>query len=436
MPCSGTCDDADGFLSATASTETIARGVGGGRAWAAWLLASLFFFYAFAQRVAPSVMVEELMRDFAVGAAILGNLSAAYFYAYAALQIPIGLMLDRLGPRRLMTGGAALAGLGSLVFALSDSVLGAYGGRLLVGAGAAFSWVGALTVAVQWFPPQRFAALGGGTQAFGMAGAVFGQAPIGLVVGAYGWRGASLVLAVAGLALALALWFVARDRPMPAHGHGSLLSGLRIVVSNRQTWLSAVFGMAMVAPVVGFGGLWGVPYLTQTQGMSRAEAASLMSLLFIGWGVGAPLLGSLSDRLGKRRPPMALGAAIATLALLAVPLVAHSPLLLGALMMLQGFAASPMVVGVALSRESNPPQVSGTVLGFVNTFVVGSGALFQPLIGILLDLQWDGRMVDGARVYSAHAYHLALSVLPVIVAIGCAAALLSRDIARERPAAG
>ncbi len=414
------------------TAATGAEGAAGGRAWAAWLLASVFFFYAFAQRVAPSVMVEDLMRDFAVGAAILGNLSAAYFYAYAALQVPIGLMVDRLGPRRLMTGGAAVAGIGSLVFALSESVPGAYAGRLLVGAGAAFSWVGALTVAVQWFRPQRFAVLGGGTQAFGMAGAVFGQAPIGLVVGAYGWRGAALALAVSGLALAAALWLVARDKPVPAHGHGGMAASLRVVMANRQTWLSSVFGMAMVAPVVSFGGLWAVPYLTQTQAMSRAEAASLTSLLFIGWGVGAPLLGGLSDRLGRRRPPMALGAAAAALSLLAVPLVAHSPVLFGALMLVIGFAASPMVVGVALARESNPPAVSGTVLGLVNTFVVGSGALFQPLIGYCLDLQWEGRMAEGARVYSADAYHLALSVLPATAAIGATAAILSRDAGRPR----
>lgn len=405
--------------------------MGAGWAWAAWLLASLFFFYAFAQRVAPSVMVEELMRDFAVGAAILGNLSAAYFYAYAVLQIPIGLLVDRLGPRRLMTAGAAVAGLGSLVFAASDTVPGAYAGRLLIGAGAAFSWVGALTVVVQWFPPRRFAALGGGSQAFGMAGAVFGQAPIGLIVGAHGWRGASLALGIAGLALAASISAVVRDKPMPAHGRGGMMAALRIVVASRQTWLSSVFGMAMVAPVVSFGGLWAVPYLTQTQGMSRAEAASLTSLLFIGWAIGAPILGGLSDRMGRRRPAMAAGAAAAAVLLLAVPLVAHSAPLFGALMALIGFAASPMVVGVALARESSPAPVSGTVLGFVNTFVVGSGALFQPLIGFVLDLQWDGRSVEGARVYDAASYHAALAVLPAIVAVGAAAALLSRDVPRS-----
>ncbi len=401
------------------------------RAWAAWLLASLFFFYAFAQRVAPSVMVEELMRDFAVGAAILGNLTAFYFYAYASLQIPIGFMLDRLGPRRLMTGGLLLAGIGSLVFTAGESILFAYAGRLLIGAGSAFSWVGALTVALQWFPPRRFAGLAGGTQAFGMAGAVFGQAPIAALVADWGWRGAMMVLAALGLALAAAIWAVARDRPAATHVSVGLGAGLRIVLARRQTWLSGIFGMAMVSPMVAFGGLWAVPYLTQTQGMTRAEAAALTSIMFIGWGIGAPLVGWLSDRLGRRRAPMLASGALTTLLLAALPLVDGAPAwAIAGLMTMQGLCASTMVVGVALARETTPPQVSGTVLGVVNTFVVGSGALLQPLIGALLDLQWDGTMSAGARVYSAAAYYRAFAVLPLILAIGTGAALLSRDTAK------
>lgn len=421
-------------MSAAGGDEATDRaGIGGARAWAAWVLASLFFFYAFLLRVSPSVMVEELMRDFAVGAAILGNLSAAYFYAYAAPQLPIGLMLDRFGPRRLMTFGAGLGGLGCIVFALGESLGVVYLGRLMIGAGAAFSWVGALTVAVHWFVPQRFAALAGGTQAFGMAGGVFGQAPTAFLVSTQGWRGASIAIGLLGLTLAVAIWIVVRDRLRPSHAGASLGQGLRIAVANPQTWLSALFGMAMVAPIVSFGGLWGVPYLTQTYGMSREEAAVITSVSFIGWGIGAPLLGTLSDRLGRRRLPMAIGAGLSAVTLALVPLAGGSPLALGLLMAISGFFGSSMVIGIALARESNPPQVSGTVLGFTNTFVVGSGGLFQPLIGYLLDRQWDGAMRAGARIYTAEAYHWGLSVLPAILAVGCLAALLSRDVVRPKP---
>ena len=401
----------------------------GARAWAAWALASIFFSYALALRVSPSVMVDELMRDFAMGGAIMGNLSAFYFYAYASLQIPVGVMLDLWGPRRLMSGGAALAGVGCLVFFTADSITVAYLGRMLLGAGSAFSWVGALTVIVQWFRPRRFAGLAGGTQAFGMVGAICGQAPLGFVVAAYGWRSGMLWLGLFGLALGLGIFWVVRDRPHIAYATTGVAAGLRIAMAQPQTWLSGVFGMAMVTPTSAFGGLWAVPYLMQVHGMERAAAAGLTSLIFVAWAVGAVVIGGISDRLGKRRPLMALGALTAGLCLGALPLTHGAPTaVLGALMAAQGVAASSMVAGVALARERTPTQVGSTAMGMVNMFVIGSGAVFQPLIGWILDLNWDGRAVDGARVYSAAAYDWALAVLPLACCVGFVAALLSRDM--------
>ncbi len=163
-------------------------------------------------RVAPSVMVEELMRDFAVGAAVLGNLSAAYFYGYAGMQIPVGLLLDRFGPRRLITISSLVCAGGCVLFATGDSLTAVTAGRFLIGASAAFSLVGAMAVAGQWFPANRFAILSGGAMAMGMAGGVFGQAPLRLAVEASDWRTANLLLAAGGVALALAAWATVRDR--------------------------------------------------------------------------------------------------------------------------------------------------------------------------------------------------------------------------------
>ncbi len=406
------------------------RAAAGLRDWTAWLLASLFFFYAFATRVAPSVMVEELMRDFAVGAAILGNLSAFYFYAYAALQIPIGILLDRFGARRLLSAGAAVAGAGCALFAVSDGVPLAYLGRFLIGAGAAVSWVGALTVIAQHFAPRRFASLAGGTQALGMLGAIAGQAPLGFVVGAYGWRTGMYVLAATGLVLAPLLFLATGEQSQRGRRAISTIAGLRMAMANRQTWLCGLFGMAMVGPMVAFGGLWAVPYLIQVHGMDRASAAGITSFMFLAWAVGSPALGGLSDRFGRRRAIMAAGAIAATVLLAALPLLTEAPAAaLAALMAATGVVSSCYVVGIALARESNPPAISGTVLGLVNTCVIASGALLQPFIGFILDQLWDGASVDGARQYSPHAYHLALAVLPLVCGLGSIAALSVRDTA-------
>ncbi len=399
----------------------------------AWGLGALFFCYAFVQRVTPSVMVGELMRDFGVGAAILGNLSAFYFYAYASLQIPVGLLMDRIGPRRLMTGAAAVSAFGSLIFAASDHLAGAYIGRLLIGAGAAFSWVGVLTVLTQWFPATRFALYTGLAQAFGMFGAIFGQAPVSVAVDGIGWRATLVAVGAVGLALAGLMWLVLRDKPHAAASSVSVGASLRVLLRNRETWLNAVFGLAMAAPMLGFGGLWAVPYLTTVYGLERATAATVISSIFVSWAVGAPLAGWLSDRLGARKPIMVGCAIVAAVSFIAVIYLPQLPLaLLTALIALHGITASGMVLAFASVREHNPPGMSSTAMALVNVAVVGSGAIFQPLIGLLLDLRWDGALGGGARIYSAEAYRFAFGALAVSSIAGVIAVLLMKESGQRR----
>jgi MFS family permease len=401
----------------------------------AWSLASLFFCYGFVQRVSPSVMVEELMRDFSAGAAILGNLSAFYFYAYAALQVPVGLLMDRIGPRRLMTAAVAVTAAGSLLFAASESLAGAYLGRMLIGAGAAFSWVGVLTVLTQWFSARRFALFTGMAQAVGMAGAIFGQAPLAVSVEQAGWRATLVVIAAIGFALALAIWIVVRDKPHAAASSEGILASLKVLLRNRETWLNAVFGLSMTAPILAFGGLWAVPYMTAVHGVERSVAAGVISFIFIGWGIGAPFMGWLSDRIGARRPIMIVGALVSTLTFVAVIQMPWLPLTaVSVVCLVHGIGASAMVLGFASAREHNPPQMSSTAMAIVNVAVIGSGAIFQPLVGLLLDLQWEGALVAGARVYSAEAFRLALSAISVAGVGGLCAALLMKESLARRPA--
>jgi MFS family permease len=401
----------------------------------AWALASLFFCYGFLQRVSPSVMVEELMRDFSAGAAILGNLSAFYFYAYAALQIPVGLLMDRIGPRRLMTAAAVATAAGSALFAVSGAIEGAYLGRLLIGAGAAFSWVGVLTVLTQWFPAHRFALFTGMAQAVGMAGAIFGQAPLALSVGEIGWRPTLLVVAAIGFAIAAGIWLVVRDRQHEAASSESIGASLKVLLGNRETWLNAIFGLSMTAPILAFGALWAVPYLTTLHGIDRAAAAGVVSFMFVGWAVGAPFMGWLSDRIGARKPVMITGAMvnivsyIALIQLPSLPLVAVS-----AVVFVNGVGASAMVLGFACAREHNPPQMSSTAMAIVNVAVIGSGAIFQPLVGLLLDMQWAGALAGGVRIYSPEAYRIALSQISIAGAGGLIAAFLMKESLARRPA--
>lgn len=400
------------------------------RAWLIWGLGALSFSYAFFQRVAPSVMVADLMRDFSVGATVLGNLSAIYFYAYAGLQVPVGLALDRWGPRRMLSAAALVAGAGSLLFAAADGIALAYAGRLLVGVGCAVGFVGALKLATHWFPPERFAFVSGLTMLVAMLGAVAGQAPLAALVDVIGWRLSLYGAAGAALSLALATWLVVRDRPpgaadqVSAERH-SVKSGLVRVLTGWHNWVIALYAGSMAAPFLAYGGLWGVTHQMQLHGLERFEAAASNSLMLIGWAVGAPMGGWISDRLGRRRIPMAVAAAL-SLAGWVVLLYAPglSVPVSQALLFAIGAASGTMVISIAAARERAPASVSGATTGFINTAMVGSGALMQPAIGYLLDLNWDGVMRDGARIYTLDAFDAALVTLPVCCAVGLAAALL------------
>jgi MFS family permease len=393
-----------------------------------WLTGALFFFYAWVLRVSPSVMVEELMRDFAVGGAALGNLSALYFYGYAGMQIPVGLMIDRFGPRRLLTVAATICGASCLLVAWSPTLEGVALGRFLIGASAAFSLVGAFAVAGQWFPPTQFAMLGGLAMAAGMAGGVLGQAPVRVLVEAQGWRPTVAMMAIGGFVIAVMAFATIRDKTRGTGGLGSVLGGLGHVLSNRQTWLISIAGLGTNGTLLGFGGLWGVPFMQAAHGLEPTKAAFITSLLIAGWGFGAPFFGWLSGLMQQRRLPFIFGYAICAPSFLTLiygpPLSAE---VVAVLTFLTGFGGAGQIVCFATVREVNPPLLSGTAIGVVNAFVTGTGAVYQPLIGWLLDRAWSGTLVEGARVYAADDYRVAFTVLAVGLAVGFVCTCLMRE---------
>ncbi len=396
-----------------------------------WLTCAMFFFYAWILRVAPSVMVEELMRDFAVGAGVLGHLSAAYFYGYAGMQIPVGLMIDRFGPRRLTTIAAAICAVGCVLFAYAASLTIATAGRFLIGASAAFSLVSAMAVAGQWFKPDRFALLSGLAMAFGMAGGISGQAPLRLVIESSDWRTANLLLAAGGIALCIACWLTVRDRWRGSGGISHAFSGLATVIKHRQTLLIAVAGLGTSAPLLGFAALWGVPFLEAVYGYSRASAAATTSILFIGWAFGAPLIGWISDRIGKRHPPLIASLVLQTAGFSALVYIPDlSTTALTTLCFFIGFFGGGQITCFALVKDNHPTTLSGTAIGFLNGTVTGAGALFQPLVGMLLDLAWSGQVANGARIYDAAAFRTAFLSIVACGVIGIISLLAVREPAR------
>ena len=404
------------------------------RAWVIWSLAASAFALAFFLRVSPSVMSDDLMREFAVGAAVLGNLSAIYFYIYAGSQIPIGAMMDRWGPRAMISVSVALAAAGTVLFALADGLTTAYLGRFLIGAGSACAFVGGLVLAGRWFPPQRYAFVSGMTMLFGMAGGLLGQAPLALLIEATDWRQAMLLTAAVAGALAALIWLVVRDRPpAPSSASGSVAGGGAIrsigsTLGNIRLWCVMAIGASFSGPLLAFGGLWGVPYMMVKYGLDRPDAAFYVSFNLIGWALGAPFGGWLSDHLGRRKAPL-LVVGVINLACMAALfyLPALPPAAAAVLIFLIGALSGTMVITYALGREITPPASHGTVTGFINMGTVGAGAVLQPIIGLVLDLEWDGTVVDGVRAYGIAAYTSAFVCLMVWAALGVAFTLLLRE---------
>jgi len=417
-------------------------------AWGIWALGASLYLAGFFQRVAPAVLTQELMAEFSIAAAGLGNLSALYFYSYVAMQIPTGLMVDRFGARRVLAAGAAVAAAGSFLFAAAQSLMLASLGRLLIGGSVGVAWVCTLKLAAHWLPPQRFALASGLALAAGMTGALGAGVPLRWAVGEFGWRPVMLAGAAATVVICAAVWWLVRDDPAERGYRGyfaaqpreseraSLWGGLRSVLGYRNSWLLFVAPQGVTGATLSFGGLWGVPYLVSVYGVTQEQAALYCSALMLAWAVGGPLFGAASDRLRERKPLYAIGA-LSALVLWSVIFLAERPLgpvLLLAVLMVTGFASGCMVIGFAFAKESVPARFAGTAGGVANMGSMAGAMLQQPLIGWLLDLNWRGSLAGSVRVYDAEAYRAAFALLLAWLAVSLVAALATREThARQTP---
>ncbi len=389
--------------------------------WLVWGLGAAFFFSEYFARVSPGVMVPDLMRAFNVTAVGIGSISAFFYYAYVSMQVPVGALVDRFGPHRLLTVMAGLCALGCFLFASSHSIFIANLSRLLMGFGAAFAFVGALKLATLWFPSQRFGLLAGTTQALGMLGAAVGEGPLAVTVAAIGWRQTIYAIGIILLAISILIGFFVRDRvftgPKLKHGlmtTSELWQGFLMVMRNPQSWFNALFVGLLYAPTAAFAELWGTSFFSHTYGLSNQTAAAGISCIFVGWAVGGPITGWISDRMRRRKPVMIFSALASLITMSAVLYVPGLPIFfLFLILFLYGVANTGVGTSYALASEINPHQVAGTSMAFANMASVLLGAAFQPVIGWFLDLQWNGLKVNGVPYYSAHDFRMAMLALPV-----------------------
>ncbi|MGO3517456.1 MAG: MFS transporter [Acetobacter cibinongensis] len=358
----------------------------------AWFLCALFYFYQYAIRSAPGIMQDELTQ--AWGNSHLGLMIASYYIVYALAALAVGVLLDRYGAHATMPVGISITSIGCLIFAQGSMGAGLVG-YVIQGLGAICAFVGSSYVAARYLPARTLALFVGLTQCLGMAGAAFGSKPTRLLIDPNGsfhipWQTVWLGFGILGVCLAVATWFVMpRDSGDSAdhHGHFSfanLVQPFRIIFSNPQSWYAGIIGGLLFVPTT-IGALgWGASMLNKGEHVSMAFAASDVSMVPIGWVIGCPLLGWISDKIGLRKPVLIGGAVVllaASLCALYLP-VGVMPRYSVALVM--GIASGAAMIPFSTMKEVNPPQVKGTAAGVMNFLVFGTTGVLSPLVSALM----------------------------------------------------
>lgn len=390
-----------------------------GFAWLVWGLAAAFYFSDYLARVAPGVMHRYLQMDFGINEAGFGILTASFYVPYILMQIPVGLTVDRLSIRWLLTIMSLVTAFGCCVFGLADGLLTASIGRMLIGFSAAFAFICSLRLATSWFPPTMLGLLSGLTQALGMLGAAAGEAPVSFLVSNVGWRHSMLIIAFLFIALSGLLYQFVQDKPgehrneIRSVNRISILDSLKIILSNKQTWLNAMYAGFLFGPTAVIGEAIGPAYLQFGRGLGAHAAAFATGLIFICWGISGPLSGWISDKMGRRKPLMIISAVCGViLSSLFVFIPEMSQTTAYILFFVFGLTNTGVAISYAVSTEIHDRSVVGTSIAFTNMTSIFVGALFQPLVGRIID------MVSGPRAYNVETlllsdFQAGLKLLPL-----------------------
>ncbi len=384
--------------------------------WWALATGALFLFYKYILQVSPSVMTKEIMQAFHVDGAGLGNLSATFFYSYLLAQFLAGPMVDKFSTRYL--GGFALmiSALGGFGFSYADRLWEAEIARALMGVGAAFATVSYMKIAAMWFSANRFAFVSGLLATAAMLGALFGEMPLALLIDKTGWQHSLFYCGLLGLLIALVFFVTVRDKANHYDAEYKETPGLKAfwsLLKNSKNWYLTCYSGLAFSPLIVFGGLWGNPFLEEAYQLSKAQAASYTSLLFIGLAFGGPLFGMLADKFNAKHAMMASGTTLALVAACTVIYAPNYPVTLALGLFLFGLGTGSFMLGFAMGRDLNPLSLAASMVALINTGDAVFGAFTEPFVGKLLDIFWQGHIKNGVHYFTASEYRLAFFIIPL-----------------------
>lgn len=409
--------------------------------WLMWGLTTSFFAYQFIMRLAPGLVMPELMQKFSIEATDYGLFAAAYYFAYAGMQIPVALLLDRFGPRRVISLSALACALGTLLLVYTNQWELALFSRFLIGAGSAAGFLGTSKIIATWFPEKWYTKMIGLTFTFGLIGAVYGGKPVGSLITKFGWVDVLALVGFVGLAIAGMIALVLRN-PKENNPHSpnaascrepyrekpeeagktaaSVFSKLTSILSHKKLLLIALANFLMVGALEGFADVWGVSYLSTTRGMLKEEAAQLISMIFVGMLFGGPILAYCADKL-RSNYWITSAAGLFMGLIFVVMLTFNTQLELGTLYVMlffTGIFCCYQVLIFSMGVNLVSKELASLTVAFLNCINMLGGSFFHSLIGHCMDLFWRGGMENVVRVYDSYAYTCALSSIAIAAVLG------------------
>ena len=407
-------------------------------------VAGLAFFLAVSHRSAPIIAADQIMREFAITSTVFGYLVATYFFIYAAMQVPSGVLADYLGPRATVTAGTVLAGFGSVLLGQSGNLQELFLSRFLIGLGCSVIFISTLRLVACWYSAREFATLSGVITIIGSFGAMAATYPLARLVERCGWRVSFELIGLGSFFVAVLSWLLIRNRPLEADlSSGGTSSGeaatagmeisraLKLTLTNRYTWPPFFAMMLTFGPTAAFTGVISMPYLMQVHALPREQAASILLALTVGSTISAPLVGYLSDKVLKKRkrPYLVLSALYFCTWLVFLLWGGSKPPreALYGLLFVMGFSSNSIVLAWSCAKEVNHPAVTGIATGTVNGGGMMGVAFLQPLSGHLLDRGWQGTLQNGVPLYPLSAFRAVFSLFALAAALGLLAAAFIKE---------
>jgi sugar phosphate permease len=398
------------------------------------VLSALYLLSQF-YRVSNAVIAPNLMRDLRLNAETLGILGGAFFYSFALLQIPMGPLLDRVGPRMVVSYSVLVGALGAFLFGMGGSFTTVLIGRILIGAGMASVLVGAMKVFVLYFPPEKFATLLGTIVGIGTLGNIFATSPLAYFSSVVGWRMTFILAGAVTTLLAFLSFLILGGEGKGEEEHPpdpsvkqeiGIFQQIGMILKSLSFWQIGFVGFFRYGTFVGLQGLWLGPYLMEIKGYSPVQTGNMLILAAVGSIIGGPVAGRLSDQISHSRKGVTwvgLSLYCASLFPLTGLLEIQNPVWLGIVFFSIGFFTSFGLLVFSHAKDLFPVSISGTVTTFVNFFTMAGGAIFMPLLGKVIE-----SFPRTGTSYPSEAYHLAF----LICFLGMSASLIFYAFSKRR----